>query len=384
MARLPLELQSYIFVFVDSQSLPQKPDLNEAPILFLRVCRLWRDIALATPILWTQLQIDSFPCQTNYLEACAMWLKRARSLPLSVTLRGALRLDKNLQDLLAQCSPRLKDLTLVIDQILVKGPTSSEIMWKMPERSLASLKTLSIEPTGYYTYGYISEWLDILRAAPRLSHCKMINTLEDPDVLPLQPLMLASLECMHLGEPGDWNLRDNMGSNSLVILRYLTLPALKILTVSELDIADDAFLSFLSRSSPPLESLKMTLSHEEPWPESVVSRFLPLIPQLITLDLAAIDGDPILPFVDLLASSEVLPHLRTIVFRPNTAANIHYSRLLSMLKCRFTLCPTRLERFELNFTEYVDMPNEEVRVALQQLARDGLKIHIGAPGNNML
>ncbi|KAK7000430.1 hypothetical protein R3P38DRAFT_3369512 [Favolaschia claudopus] len=385
-ARLPLELQSCIFVFVDSQSLPRKPDSNVPPILLLRVCRLWRDIALATPMLWTKIQItNSLPCGPNRLRLCSMWLERARGLPLSVTLRGLLTLDQNLQDLLAQYSPQLKDLTLMIDVSLIKG-SNPDILWKMPERSLPSLKTLSIEPAGYYTFiGYIGDWLDILRAAPGLSHCEMVNTFDNPNVPPPQPLMHASLECMHLGERGALDLRRNMGSNSLAILQYLTLPALKVLTVSELDIAHEAFLAFLSRSSPPLESLEMILPHREPWLEPVVSRFLPLIPQLVTLELAAIDGVRILPFVDLLASSsEVLPHLHTIVFRINAAMNIHYSGLLSMLKCRFTLCPTRLERFELNFTEYVDMPNEEVRVGLQQLVRDGLKIHIGAPGKNML
>ncbi|KAK7048976.1 hypothetical protein R3P38DRAFT_2606873 [Favolaschia claudopus] len=384
-AHLPLELQSHIFLFVDSQSLPQKPNPNVPPILFLRVCRLWRDIALATPMLWTKIKIDTSPCGPNHLGLCAMRLERARGLPLSVTLRGLHKLDQNLQDLLAQYSPQLKDLTLMIDVSLVKG-SNPDILWKMPERSLPSLKTLSIEPAGYYTFlGYIGEWLDILRAAPGLSHCEMVNTFDNPGEPPPQPLMHASLECMHLGERGALDLGRTFGSNSLAILQYLTLPALKVLTVSELDIAHEAFLAFLSRSSPPLESLEMTLSHQEPWLESVVSRFLPLIPQLVTLDLAAIDGDPILPFVEFLASSsEVLPHLRTIVFRINAAKNIHYSRLLSMLKCRFTLCPTRLERFELNFTEFVGKPNEEVRVGLQQLVRDGLKIHIGAPGNNML
>ncbi|KAK7000465.1 F-box domain-containing protein [Favolaschia claudopus] len=404
MARLPLELQSYIFLFMDSQSLPQKPNPNAAPILFLRVCRLWRDIALATPMLWTKIQIDTPPCGPNHLGLCEMWLKRARSLPLSVTLRGPLRLDQNLQDMLAQYSPQLKDLTLTKRLSAGNGPQYPYVVWELPEESLPSLKTLSIEPAGGYKnafWGNIEEWLEILRAAPRLSHCKMVDTFHDEeevDVPPSQLLMLASLECMQLGEPGTLNLRGTAGSSSLAILRYLTLPALKVLTLSEPDIAHEAFLSFLSRSSPPLESLEMTLPHEEPWLETVVSRFLPLIPQLVTLDLAAVSQDNLLqvsdlflPYIDLLASSsEVLPHLRMIVFRTDSLATIPYDDVLRMLRFRFTSCPARLERFELKIADYMDsdsmneLPNEEVRVGLQQLVRDGLKIHIGTPEDNML
>ncbi|KAK7000451.1 hypothetical protein R3P38DRAFT_3617408, partial [Favolaschia claudopus] len=403
MARLPLELQSYIFLFVDSHSLPQKLNPNAAPILFLRVCRLWRDIALATPMLWTKIQIDTSPCGPNHLGLCKIWLKRARSLPLSVALRGPLRLDQNLQDLLAQYSPQLKNLTLTKHRS-AKGPQYPYVVWELPENSLPSLKTLSIEPADNYEnafWGNIEVWLGILRAAPRLSRCKMADTFHDEEedaVPPSQSLMLASLEWMHLGEPGAWNLRGTAGSSSLAILRYLTLPALKVLTLSEPDIAHEAFLSFLSRSSPPLESLEMSLSHEEPWLEPVISRFLPLIPQLVTLDLVALAeytelqvNDLFLPFVDALrSSSEVLPHLRTIVFRTDTAVTIDYGRLLSMLEFRFTSCPARLQRFELKIAHYMDsdsmneLPNEEVRVGLQQLVRDGLKIHIGTPEDNML
>ncbi|KAK7022376.1 hypothetical protein R3P38DRAFT_2960754 [Favolaschia claudopus] len=402
MAHLPLELQSHIFVFVNSQSLPQKPSPNAAPMLFLRVCRLWRDIALATPMLWTKIQIDTSPCGPNHLGLCEMWLKRARSLPLSVALRGPLRLDQNLQDLLAQYSPQLKDLTLTKHRS-AKGPQYPYVVWELPEESLPSLRTLSIQPAGGYEnafWGNFEEWLDILRAAPQLSHCKMVDTFHDEeevDVLPSQSVMLASLECMHLGEPGTLNLRGTAGSSSIAILRYLTLPALKVLTLSEPDIPDGAFLSFLSRSSPPLESLEMTLPHEEPWLEPVVSRFLPLIPQLVTLDLAAVSQDSLLqvsdlflPYIDLLASSsEVLPHLRVIVFRTDSLATIPYDDVLRMLRLRFTSCPTRLERFEL-ILEYVSancrssLPKEEARVGLQQLVREGLKIHIGTREDNML
>ncbi|KAK7048973.1 hypothetical protein R3P38DRAFT_2688348, partial [Favolaschia claudopus] len=402
MARLPLEIQSHIFLCVDSDRNPPnsnpKPNHQSPPMLFLAVCQLWRGIALSIPNLWASLWIDLVARRPNHFELCEMWLKSARSLPLSITLHGSLQLDQIVEDLLAQYSHQFQSLTLRVLRNNVMRPWFT---WKISEGSLSSLKTLSIEPVHFHAfYGNIGEWLGILRTAPGLSYCKMVNTFnqeeQEANILPSQPLMLASLECMHLGERGALNLQGDMGSNSLAILQYLTLPALKILTLSEPDIADEAFLSFFSSSSPPLESLEMTLPHQAPWPDTIVSRFLRLVPMLTMLDLSAAlryhELGLFLPFVDILgSSSEVLPHLRAIVFHTDTAVTIHYSSVLSMLRFRFTLCPTRLELFELRFGEFVypdythdllnDLPNEEVRVGLQQLVRDGLKIHIGRTEN---
>ncbi|KAJ7120409.1 hypothetical protein C8R43DRAFT_853873, partial [Mycena crocata] len=49
-AKLPLELSSDIFL----RCLPDDPAPNEAvaPMLLLRVCHAWSDIALSTALLW--------------------------------------------------------------------------------------------------------------------------------------------------------------------------------------------------------------------------------------------------------------------------------------------------------------------------------------------
>ncbi|KAJ7181387.1 hypothetical protein C8R43DRAFT_870144, partial [Mycena crocata] len=53
--RLPLEISSEIFMHgLPHESIPHARQ-NYAPMIYLTVCRSWRDIALATPSLWSAI-----------------------------------------------------------------------------------------------------------------------------------------------------------------------------------------------------------------------------------------------------------------------------------------------------------------------------------------
>ncbi|KAK7000454.1 hypothetical protein R3P38DRAFT_3058447 [Favolaschia claudopus] len=337
--------------------------------------------------------MDSLPRGPNYSELCKLWLERARTLPLSLVLNGSLKLEQSVQDLLAQYGPQLIALTLYVS---CSGLESPQVIWEREPGSLYSLKTLSIEPTDEDAYyGDMREWLELLRDSPELSLCALRNVFYHQQGIgggPLDSLTLTSLEILRLGgrhANRAMNLLHNRGSSSAVILRYLTLPALKALTVSELDIADEEFFSFLHRSSPTLELFEMTLPHHHPWRDPLVSRCLGLMPALTALHLFARPEDgatinPFLSFVEVLSTSpEVLPNLREIVFRTDGQITVHYRELLRMLKFRVRSCPTPLERFTLRFEdlftwEYMlDMPTNEVKAALRQMVGDGLTICIG-------
>ncbi|KAK7022392.1 F-box domain-containing protein [Favolaschia claudopus] len=393
MARLPLEIQSHIFLEVCVDEPDNAP--NSPPILFLSICRLWREIALSTPKLWAKIQIDSTPRGSSYLELCKLWLERARSLPLNLTLHGSLRLEESLCDLLAVYSPRLEDLTLCVS--FRDSEDSPYMIWQREEASLSSLKTLSIAPTYEDPYyGNMHEWLDLFRDAPVLSHCTMANTFfmeQAGDELDPNPLTHTSLETMQLGEPHATDTTElsrvsQKSSSSVMILRQLTLPALKVLTLSEFDISDDEFIAFLSRSSPPLESLEMTLPHRDQWLHPLVSHCFRLIPTLTTLNLFVLPGydgeiELFLPFVEVLSSPEVLPNLRAVTFHTACPVKIDYDNLSRMLSLRFRSGATPLERFELRFSEQQgrdyaeDLPGDEARATMRGLVGEGLKIYIG-------
>ncbi|KAJ7615393.1 hypothetical protein FB45DRAFT_801845 [Roridomyces roridus] len=58
MSRLPLELSSMIFRrCVGPEYDDLQPHAYTAPMLLMRICRSWTQIALATPSLWTDIHI---------------------------------------------------------------------------------------------------------------------------------------------------------------------------------------------------------------------------------------------------------------------------------------------------------------------------------------
>ncbi|KAK7048952.1 hypothetical protein R3P38DRAFT_2872220 [Favolaschia claudopus] len=122
MARLPLELQSDIFLRCMPLSHPT-PEPHDAPMLFLAVSRLWRDIALATPKLWTGLLMEPLPCRMGFSTLCELWVKRAQVLPLSLTLRGSLDLEPPVRNFLAECGPRLQRLVVEMGRTHVDSIT---------------------------------------------------------------------------------------------------------------------------------------------------------------------------------------------------------------------------------------------------------------------
>ncbi|KAJ6615600.1 hypothetical protein B0H10DRAFT_2040144 [Mycena sp. CBHHK59/15] len=101
---LPNEITSEIFMHRVALSPPDEPTIRSfSPVLLLSICRAWRDIALSTPALWTTLYLDlerlaftSKLCQFRMISRVGKKVgrfldtrvSRARSCPLSVTLRG--------------------------------------------------------------------------------------------------------------------------------------------------------------------------------------------------------------------------------------------------------------------------------------------------------
>ncbi|KAK7048970.1 hypothetical protein R3P38DRAFT_3257526 [Favolaschia claudopus] len=368
MARLPLELQSHIFlqVSVDGHS---NPELNGLPMVLLTVSRMWRDIALSTPRLWCMLVMDYLPRGPDYSQICDMWLSRARTLPLSLTLSGSPPLEQSVRDLVKRYRDQVASLTLELSPDEDDNLLSLYLLFSLDEGlRLSSLKTLSIGARETAYFSGIAEWLDVFRAAPVLSSFTLYN-ISTHEIDDSQPLYLASLEILHLGQPYTWTMLGESGS-SCAILQYLTLPALKTLSLSEYDIPDEEFVAFFSRSAPPLESLDVAISSREP----VVSQVFCRIPTLTHLKLSAVahDGaaDPFLPFLELLGNStDVLPKLCKIAFHTDFPVTIHYEQLLHY-------------GAQNDYTPY--LPNAHVQSLLRKLMDDGLDIHWGSARKNLL
>ncbi|KAF7311690.1 F-box domain-containing protein [Mycena indigotica] len=102
--RMPEDILRLIFVqtLPGSRSASMHP--SEGPLLLARVCRYWRDLALATPQLWSSIHIvvpqpDSSPswgpeaqsspswAQAQALTSLTRWLDRGVKAPLEITLQ---------------------------------------------------------------------------------------------------------------------------------------------------------------------------------------------------------------------------------------------------------------------------------------------------------
>ncbi|KAJ6558206.1 hypothetical protein B0H19DRAFT_1150372 [Mycena capillaripes] len=252
MARLPLEISSEIFL----QSLPAFPEhgIVQLPMLFLKVCNFWTDIALSTPALWANIYIV-FPPAKDFKKVLSIWFQRAGNRPLSISLRGPGTFDQSLMRIIWQQGPQLKHLEICYDN---DGEGSNgeddeyerRIMFFKGSSPvpLPLLETLTIrgldDGNGYSG----PEWLELLRLAPNLVQCSFFRVfpMYDIESEPDEILVLPALRRLAFGEYEMYSDSDDD------ILNHLSLPGLETLSVSLWDISGDELFSFLKRSLPPL------------------------------------------------------------------------------------------------------------------------------------
>ncbi|KAH7918678.1 hypothetical protein BV22DRAFT_1076017 [Leucogyrophana mollusca] len=85
--RFPAETLGEIFIHCLPPDPHIQPNPRQAPLLLTRICRSWRQVALATPRLWCSLYVGpSHRVQQQALSFYHTWLSRARSVPLSIAV----------------------------------------------------------------------------------------------------------------------------------------------------------------------------------------------------------------------------------------------------------------------------------------------------------
>ncbi|KAJ6464813.1 hypothetical protein DFH09DRAFT_545868 [Mycena vulgaris] len=317
MARLPLEISSDILM----RCLPAIPLANPltAPMVFLKVCHSWSNIALSTSALWTSIQIE-FPRAQGFEHLFDAWLKRAGTRATSISLRGPL--PQAVAVVLNEHAPRVQKLQLYF---------SSEPPLKQINASFPCLTTLTIAQddrgTNRQIYLYNpSGCAELIRAAPNLVECNFDRVYyRHSPPLNLTAFTHNSLRSLRLGN-----------DHSASILSYLTLPALQTLYIPGFDIPPE-IISFLSRSAPPLQSLCMAPSID----------VFEAVPTLADLELrcnpnAELDFD----FLTALATSHhFLLNLRTLTIRGYYLYHNEYEDVVRMLSARRATGPSQIQSF---------------------------------------
>ncbi|KAJ7133413.1 hypothetical protein C8R44DRAFT_772372 [Mycena epipterygia] len=237
-----------------------------------------------------------------------------------------------------------------------------------------SLRTLTIgQDDNGEDYSYNPrECVEMLCAAPDLVECTFTGIFHRSLFGPPDAESMFTHPCLkHLSLDGRGSVR-----SGIKILQYLVLPALESLSISYFDIPYDDFLAFLTRSSPPLQSLRMIVQWRR-WTGDMLEGILRFVPSLTELYLSEANTSPLLhsPLdVPALVSSELLPKLRrlTISWEDHPP---QYAQLVSALHL-WRASGKQIPSLRVICSEQNE-PDVDIRAALQQFVVDGLDIYIG-------
>ncbi|KAJ7147980.1 hypothetical protein C8R46DRAFT_539503 [Mycena filopes] len=408
-ATVPPEIMSEIFLRclppapVESKVEQLSPHPRLAPLLLLRVCRTWKEIALSTPRLWDSLHLFDItsPSPNPMTKVVTDWFGRAGSSPLTLSLslfenRTALGAGATvLSTILRPLAPRLKTLWLQLgraDELADIGP-------------FPILETFTIS---YYPLGEAP--LKLFSAAPRLHRlifieparpsmfilpqaisevtCDSYITIDELLNLLHDAPFLKKVSCLvHPGSTSSTfthNHLETLHSNLHTDLGLLRLPALQTLHLSEYDAPADDFLGFLSSS--------MHLRHFRADCQIMVMSvvWFAFMPGLVDIDL----GDPDLIFLseffaklDRTTDPGFLPRLRSLTFR-DCAFELDASVLQALSSRRTapenTAMLESFQQFRPESVFYQDAAGairgsmeESTVYASRELVERGMSVHIG-------
>ncbi|KAJ7275110.1 hypothetical protein C8J57DRAFT_1714809 [Mycena rebaudengoi] len=361
-ARLPFEISSNIFL----HCLPEVCRLNArtAPILFLNVCATWAEIALSTPALWATIHVD-FPRAEGFDHLFDSYLTRSRSRMLSVTFSG--EPSKSISRALCQHADQVYKLELL------GFPTRRDDL--LPLASFSGLKALTLDvqvyDSGEAGSFRVASLLAMLRDAPGIVVCILDNLYMDDDDDPHQkePLVLPSLQYLALGG-GSSNYC------SAFMVEYLSLPALRNLVISALDIDMTHLISFFTRSESPLRSLSIN-SRDIPWNPHEAAQLFGLMPTLADLSLIELAISDVTTVLELLSYSPqrfLLPQLRGLNLDSVFPVRSDFDLLCTALSAR----RSQIKTFRCVLSHPAPAPDADVLDNLRALATEyGMEIHIG-------
>ncbi|KAJ6569503.1 hypothetical protein B0H19DRAFT_1257140 [Mycena capillaripes] len=397
-----------------------------APVVFLGVCRAWRDIALATSVLWTTFGLrlhnihEDFATEPGklegFIEGC---LERAALRPLSVILYdfGSPRLSPNrLHDIIQRYAHRIQYLELGTSEYDISELGLNSLHFPLFQRAVVLDHSLADSSDPVPVYGNAPQLREFLLAAgaifssytfPSLQLTKFQGEIDSLQLFIAAPNLTeakCATEYFHyrgslvVFHPRLQSLTIQTSHHSrppVDLLPHLTLPALEFLHISRIqDSVANSLHQFLARSSPPLCTLSArvqddTLADWEPCFSCIGATLENLklhspdsLFQHTLLYLGPYDSES----TSTTASLECLPRLRTL----NIAGSpgVDFETLVSFLNRRsstpsvakirsFRVVCTRGSFLQDRFTALGgELPEEGIN-HLANLANRGIDIHIG-------
>ncbi|KAJ7480664.1 hypothetical protein FB451DRAFT_152300 [Mycena latifolia] len=271
---LPLEITSEIFLrcIPSHGSVLDATSASCAPMLLLRICRAWRVIALATPALWTDLNLPASWLDIHRWQRLetriSEWTSRASSAPLSFGFHDTegLITPERMSSLLGRYASRLGSLRLrttptVLSELSDIGPLPllhkltlgyapvHETISVRIFRDAPRLREVALEQSTVPSFlllpwhqlttftadsASVADCLFVLKSAPRLTTCTFLYLLAGT----------GDREGITHGSLTDLSISNGAGD----ILEYLDLPRLRDLYLTRLaGFPLPAFLRLISR-----------------------------------------------------------------------------------------------------------------------------------------
>ncbi|KAJ7158726.1 hypothetical protein C8R46DRAFT_1110063 [Mycena filopes] len=432
---LPPEITAQILV----HCLPDDcvhPSIQRAPLIFLRVCRTWTNIASSTPDLWTTLHVDvdehrhAIPTADTLEAILNTWFERAGACPLTLVVRGHMmtvflyqertvvhdilrryahqlhRLDLLLAeddfttlDGVTWSFPLLRALTVGIpftthapdggkpiigDNTFTSAPCLDRLTLK--RHVAAPFLGVSFMHLTVFEAGVLKldDCLEVLRLAPLLLRCTF-GVDETSADYPGAAVLHTRLQYFYLtGLPDREGEEDE--SSSGTILQHITFPSLHTLRLAEVtDLNVDQFESFISRSSAPLR----TFSLAEYFPGSFTLYHLACMRSVTEVELDAAEGS-VDEFLESLAREDFLPRLQNLTFTDRAYPPSLYKRMIHSVCSRWK-APSEgvalLQSLKILWRPLSDVGaywDDATVGALRQLEGTGTVIHLGPPDRNLL
>ncbi|KAJ7641576.1 hypothetical protein FB45DRAFT_1125480 [Roridomyces roridus] len=334
--RLPPEISSEIFV----QCLPLDPrfhELHEAPALLLNVCNAWTDIAVSNPKLWSTMNIH-IPGPGGLAAAVQKRLQRASSHLLNVAMVGPL--DPTVATLIWGHSSQLGRL------VLSAGHREMEDDPDEDERLLSLAPNIS----------------DLVLWDVELMEEEQGVDGVGETLLPNLPQLLFSSYNTEVGE-------------SHKILQHIRAPRLEKLTL-ESPTGEADIISFLRRSSPPLQELNIGDASKAGL--GSLDEVLALVPTLTRLEVEWVEIGRAKQLFNILAQPGVLPNLRILELNHmEKTSEAFWNAVLGVLSaCRSKL---RTVRIAYHFRVPMKYIPSDVLTGLRALVEsDGMDIWLGS------
>ncbi|KAJ7350826.1 hypothetical protein DFH08DRAFT_117614 [Mycena albidolilacea] len=406
---LPHEITSEIFL--DCLPSPdvgsvEGPDVTEAPLLLLHVCRTWRDIALSTPHLWVHLYLNlrRIPKEVGVhgLEkVMADWFLRAGACPLSLSIynRGNQSWAEAIRAVLLRYAPRLQSISLSLPRLDFQRLVN-----------IGAFPILETFAVAFHSDGDEEERLEILDTAPRLRNllcsegagpctflipygglstvtCESLSPDDLFDLLLCAPSLEDFTGCVRdeeiarLGTITHGRLQTLRFSDGcyLYFLRLLHLPALQNIHLATTIVTDECpdFFSFLARSSASLRRFSTSAFNTLD-----TDQFFTYMPYLTDIELFGPPKEFLLDFIQKLDRAQdklFLPQLQNLALWDYTLDVVNAPLLQALTsRCTGDEESSILRSFRVDALPSYDDDDESQTTALRTLVEKGMTVFVGA------